>query len=170
MLLVVPCCRDGLEKVEMAFGVGELLDLFELQASVFVGNDLSDENHFAVHVYPDRGLGPASELWQMNGVSLSRVGPNILDTNVGDDLPPGSFYDGMDGRLWGKFSWGKGVRIWVTCLAVDPKTHRLCDVLKILLLRLLRLANRSGVGDTTMVLVQELPNVSHVSLFKSLTK
>lgn len=67
-------CGDSLEKVEISFGVGELLKLFDLQASVFVGNDVSDEDHLAVHVYTDRGLSPTSEL--QNYISTSDIGLN----------------------------------------------------------------------------------------------
>lgn len=45
--------RDGLEKIGKEFGVGELLDLLELQASVFVSDDVSDPDHFVVHVHPE---------------------------------------------------------------------------------------------------------------------
>lgn len=54
--LVLPigfCRRSSLEKVEIGFRVGELLAFFDLQASVFVSNNLSDEDHFTVQVYPD---------------------------------------------------------------------------------------------------------------------
>ena len=33
-----------LNEVKMALGVGELLDLFDLQAPVFLGNDVVDED------------------------------------------------------------------------------------------------------------------------------
>jgi hypothetical protein len=42
--------RDRLMKVEIGFGVRELLDLFDLQAPVFVGNDVCDDDQFAVHL------------------------------------------------------------------------------------------------------------------------
>ena len=45
--------RDSLEKLGKEYGVDELLDLFELQASVLVGHDVSDEDHFAVHVHSE---------------------------------------------------------------------------------------------------------------------
>ena len=47
------CFRDGLEKVDVGFGVGELVELLDLQASVFVGDDIRDEDIFASHVYPE---------------------------------------------------------------------------------------------------------------------
>ena len=39
-------CRrsECLHKVDMGFGVGELLSVFDLQAPVFVGNDVFDED------------------------------------------------------------------------------------------------------------------------------
>ena len=47
------CFRDGLEKVEVGFGVSELVELLDLQTSVFVGDDIRDEDIFASHVYPE---------------------------------------------------------------------------------------------------------------------
>jgi hypothetical protein len=40
LLLLSPRCRDRLSKVEFEFGVRELLDSFNLQAPVLVGNDV----------------------------------------------------------------------------------------------------------------------------------
>lgn len=66
---------------------------------------------------------------------------------------------------------GKDVQqLSLTCHNVDPKVHDLCGVLEILLFRLLRFTNRSGVGDTTMVLVQVFCDVGHVPLSKFLAK
>ena len=45
--------RDSLEKLGKEFGVGEFLDLLELQAPVFVGDYVSNQNHLAVHVHPE---------------------------------------------------------------------------------------------------------------------
>ena len=56
LLLFSPCRRDRFNKVEFGFGVRELLDLFDLQAPVFVSNDVCDEDRFMVHLDPDRGL------------------------------------------------------------------------------------------------------------------
>jgi hypothetical protein len=39
-----PCRRDRLSKVEFGFGVRELLRICDLQAPVFVGNDVDDED------------------------------------------------------------------------------------------------------------------------------
>ena len=39
-----PCRRDRLSKVEFGFGVRELLGICDLQAPVFVGNDVDDED------------------------------------------------------------------------------------------------------------------------------
>jgi hypothetical protein len=51
--LLSTCRRDRLGKVEFGFGVRELLDPFELQAPVFIGNDVSDEDRFADPLNPD---------------------------------------------------------------------------------------------------------------------
>jgi hypothetical protein len=56
LLLFSPCRRDRFNKIEFGFGVRELLDLFDLQAPIFVGNDVCDEDRFVVHLDPDRGL------------------------------------------------------------------------------------------------------------------
>ena len=38
------CRSDCLHKVEMGLGVGELLEVLDLQTPVFVGNDVFDED------------------------------------------------------------------------------------------------------------------------------
>ena len=44
-LLLFGCCRnDRLNKVNLAFGVGELFYVVDLQAPVFIGNDVVDED------------------------------------------------------------------------------------------------------------------------------
>ena len=43
----------------MGFGVGEILHLLDLQASVFVSGDLSDVDRFAGNLYPNFGLNLA---------------------------------------------------------------------------------------------------------------
>lgn len=50
------CFRDRLEKVEVGFGVGEFIELLDLQASVFVGDYLCKGDHFTDHLHPNRGL------------------------------------------------------------------------------------------------------------------
>ena len=45
--------RHSLEKFVIGFGVGELFDLLEFQASISVGNDVSNPDHFTVHLHPD---------------------------------------------------------------------------------------------------------------------
>ena len=45
-----------LDKVEIGFRVSELFKLYDLQASVIVGYDMRNEDHFAGHVHPERGL------------------------------------------------------------------------------------------------------------------
>lgn len=44
--LLLLCCRrdDCLHKVKMTFGVSELLDMLDLQAAVFVGDDVVDKD------------------------------------------------------------------------------------------------------------------------------
>ena len=76
VFLISFCRRNSLEKVEIGFGVGEFFNFFDLQVSAFVSNDVSDEDHFAIHVHPDRGLGKASELRDYNSVSPPEVGWN----------------------------------------------------------------------------------------------
>jgi hypothetical protein len=51
--LLAPRRRDRLNKVEFGFGVREFLELFDLQASIFVGNDVCDEDRFAGTFNPD---------------------------------------------------------------------------------------------------------------------
>jgi hypothetical protein len=45
--------RDRLIKVEIGFGVCELLHPFDFQAPVLIGNDIYDEDRFAVHLNSD---------------------------------------------------------------------------------------------------------------------
>ena len=47
---------DRLSEIEIGFGVRELLEPFDLQAPVFVGDDIYDEDRFAVPLNPDCGL------------------------------------------------------------------------------------------------------------------
>jgi hypothetical protein len=44
LLLLSSCRRNRLNKVEFRFGVREVLNLFYLQAPIFVGNDVCDDN------------------------------------------------------------------------------------------------------------------------------
>ena len=53
LLLLGFCCCDCLNNVETGFRVGELFDLLDLQALVFVCDDMCDEDRFAVYVNPD---------------------------------------------------------------------------------------------------------------------
>jgi len=46
----------------MAFGVGKLFDLLDLQAAIVVGNYLCDEDRLAVHVDPECGFRLAGVL------------------------------------------------------------------------------------------------------------
>lgn len=52
LLLLLRYRRNRLHKVEVAFGVGEILDLLDLEAAVFVGNDVGDGDRFAGRLYP----------------------------------------------------------------------------------------------------------------------
>ena len=55
--LISPRHRDRLDEVEFGFGVRELLDLFGLQAPIFIGNDVYDEHRFTGSLNPsDREL------------------------------------------------------------------------------------------------------------------
>ena len=47
------CFCRRLEELEVRFRVRELLDLLDLQTSVFVGNDISDPHHFADRLHPN---------------------------------------------------------------------------------------------------------------------
>lgn len=55
--------RNSLNKVKVGFGVGELLDLLDLQAPVLVSNDLRDVDRFTDRLHPDHGLQLAGDLW-----------------------------------------------------------------------------------------------------------
>ena len=60
--LLLGFCRHRLHKVEIGFGVDELLDLPDLQASVFVGNDVCDGDGFVDNINPEVGLRLLGEL------------------------------------------------------------------------------------------------------------
>ena len=62
VLLVSFSRRSSLGEVEIGFRVHETFEVLDLQASVFIGNDVNDENHFAIYLHPDRGLPLSSEL------------------------------------------------------------------------------------------------------------
>jgi len=63
--------RDRLNNAtEICFGVGELLDLLDLQAAVFVGNDVPNEDRFTDHLNPDCGTHPVGDLWGRNHTLL----------------------------------------------------------------------------------------------------
>lgn len=83
----------------MGFGIGELLEQFDLQVPFFVGGDVRDEDGFADHVDPDFGLGLVGSLWGGSHVRwVCSVDLSIWGTDVKDDLPR-SLCDGMDDRL-----------------------------------------------------------------------
>ena len=63
LLLLGRCRTHCLNKVKMAFGVGELLNLLDLQAPVFVGDDMVDEDRFADRLNTrDHGLQLGGDL------------------------------------------------------------------------------------------------------------
>ena len=53
---------DSLVKVQERFGIGEFVKLADLQASIFIRDDMRGEDHFADHLHPDRGVCFGSEL------------------------------------------------------------------------------------------------------------
>ena len=53
---------DSLHGVEIGYGVDELIDLLDLQVSVFVGNDLCNGERFVVQINPECGLCLLGEL------------------------------------------------------------------------------------------------------------
>jgi hypothetical protein len=44
------CFRNGIEKVEKSFSVGEFVDPLYLQASIFVGDNVCGEDRFEVEI------------------------------------------------------------------------------------------------------------------------
>ena len=56
------CCLNSLGKVKMGLGVGELIELHDLQASVIIGNNINNDEHFVLRFHLDRGLHLASGL------------------------------------------------------------------------------------------------------------
>ena len=81
VLILGFCRRDGLNKVEMGFGVHEVFDLLDLQASIFVGGDLYDVDRFPSRINSDRGFYLIGTLW--GGARL------IKQTRCGVDLKSG---------------------------------------------------------------------------------
>ena len=54
--------RNSLNSAEISFGVGKLFDQLDLQAPVFVSNDVFDEDRFTGHL-PDWGFHCVGALW-----------------------------------------------------------------------------------------------------------
>ena len=101
--------RDRLNKVEFSFGVRELLDLFDLQAPIFVGDDIRDEYRFADSLNPEGGTHLVGHL--RGGCHVTQVDvvdPGTSDTNVTDDFSR-NIYDETEGRLREELSRGGGV-------------------------------------------------------------
>ena len=86
-ILVGDRSLNGLNEVEMRFGVGELLHLFDLQASVIVGDDLCDVDRFAGCLQFVFGLYPAGYLWVGTAIKwVQRPISRILE--YGRERPP----------------------------------------------------------------------------------
>ena len=56
------CGRNSVNSAEISFKVGKLFDQIDLQAPVFVGNDVFDEDRFAGHL-PNWGFHRVGALW-----------------------------------------------------------------------------------------------------------
>ena len=98
---VLPGLRflDSLEELEIGFGIDKFVDMLDLEASVVIGGDLRDHDHFVVHVLPNLGLRVARSLRRDTTLGTSGVNLNSgLDTNMNDN-PSRGFYDGMEGQL-----------------------------------------------------------------------
>ena len=57
------CCRDLLNIVEIDFRVDKLFGHLDLQAPVFVGNDVFDKDRLAAYLDPDCGFRLVGGLW-----------------------------------------------------------------------------------------------------------
>ena len=55
--------RYCLNNVLIGFGIGELVELLDLQDSRFVGNDMYDVDRLASRIYPERVLHLVGRLW-----------------------------------------------------------------------------------------------------------
>jgi len=55
---------NRLNKVEMGFRVGEIFDMFDLEAPIFVGVDVSYSDRFAGQIHPNCSLSIDSNLVQ----------------------------------------------------------------------------------------------------------
>ena len=53
---------DSPEELEIGFGIDEFVDMLDLQASILIGGDLRDDDHFVVHVLPNLGFRVARSL------------------------------------------------------------------------------------------------------------
>ena len=62
----------------MGFGVHEVFDLLDLQASIFVGGDLCDVDRFASRINSDRGFYLIGALWVgARSVKQTQCGVNL---------------------------------------------------------------------------------------------
>ena len=155
----------------MDFRVGELFNLLDLQAAVFVGDDVSDEDRFAGHLDPNRSLRLVGDL-QADTRLLSRCGvdQDVWNTDVSDDLSRSLYYR-VDGRLREGLShreWGL-VAANTTYLVLCPEADDPRERFKPLLSALLWPTYRSRIGDMAIILVQGLRNNVQIYLFESMT-
>lgn len=95
--------RPSLEEAEVGPGINELLDLVDPQASILIGNNMCDPDHFTDDLHSGRGTRPDSELWDRRHVKQGSVGLYFWTTNVNEDLTWG-FSERMDRQLWEQFS------------------------------------------------------------------
>ena len=81
------------------------------------------------------------------------------------DAPRG-FYNGMDGRLQSRFSWGNKVRVARGMAYIKPsgKTEISCELFTPLVFVLFRVAHRSGVNYAAKVLMQRFHGRVHIPL------
>ena len=97
--------RNSLNSAEISFGVGKLFDPLDLQAPVFVSNDVFDEDRFTGHL-PDWGFHRVGALWGRVSGLVNAASMSVWGTNVKDDLAWGVRH-GMDGQLRERLSHGK---------------------------------------------------------------
>ena len=91
--------------LQVDFGVEEILDLLDLQASVCVGDDVKNGQRLMSRFQPGcvlhLGGGLCERIRWMRGVIRKH-----WDTDVNYN-PPRFFYDGVGGRLQSRFSRGE---------------------------------------------------------------
>lgn len=70
LLLLAFRRRNRLNTVEISFGVSELFDLLDLQASILVGNNMHHEERFEVYINSECGFYLVGDLWGRSKVKL----------------------------------------------------------------------------------------------------